>query len=987
MTNVYQTTDAEASPAEPLCFLCAYSAHPCQIAQVEGTLIGARVEQRQAAQTGHTRARSVPVIGVRTDDGARVRVNLGPEHVGLVSRLAALTDEARQLVRLRVWHLAQGKANPPAPGQDPFRVALALPESLVVVAPDLLLNITDLSQGDYCVRQEVLHEMFPGTHGGAAVRGTLIHNIFKERLKDPTSTTEILLEDGLHAAVVALAEAGTTENEVRTEVAPHLAALDAWYARQGKALDPQHVRAESFLLAPELGLKGRLDILWADGADRRLLELKTGKPGNEPPKLEHRWQVYGYHALLAARGTGAQRLPGATLLYSSTSDVATAFGIPAKLHDMQRVMALRNELALVRVTGRVPAPPGGNKCARCMLHPRCAEASALLGWEAPPGDAPLRQDDRTAKWFRHWWSLQRLEGRAAEAQTHALWQQSAAERIAAGSAIQLTETLGMRPDDRNRHEWIYTFRCANASELREGDEVLLSEGDPVLGQVVSGAILRISNDRLEVWAREQIDHPTLLDRYTADVMNRRMQHNLTRWLHGDAHRQKLVRGEVTPRFDHDAPPFNLEATRGLNAEQADAVVRALTMKDYLLIQGPPGTGKTNVIAAITQALLARGYRVALAAYTNQATDTMLRRLVLNGITNVVRLGHELSAAPEVRDYRLLPQTRARTGQEHPSAEEVRRTMRAAPVVAATVATWSAEAHEVEATMPLFDVVIIDEASQLTVPAALGALRWGRRFILVGDSRQLPPLVQSEAAKLGGLGASLFDALRERATENDLIALKRQYRMHADICAFPSQQFYGGRLIADGSVATATLPITPARYEAILDPARPLVWVDVMPQDGGQSAKLNEAEARVAAALAHALADSGLDPSEIGIIAPFRAQVAHIRHLAEDLVRRGATIDTVDRFQGGERAAIILSLVIATPPGEGSPVSGFLDEPRRLNVGLTRARQKLIILGHRPALEAMPLLHALAEHCANKVRWDGPTPSPSGGGSGSEGMSS
>ena len=241
---------------------------------------------------------------------------------------------------------------------------------------------------------------------------------------------------------------------------------------------------------------------------------------------------------------------------------------------------------------------------------------------------------------------------------------------------------------------------------------------------------------------------------------------------------------------------------------------------------------------------------------------------------------------------------------------------------------------------------------------------------MGDEKQLPPLVQSVAAQAAGLGTSLFESLLATAPHDASVALRRQYRMHEAISAFPSQQCYGGKLVADPSVAHATLTITPTRYAAILDPTQPLVWVEVAPNAAPTTPKLNEAEAQAAAALALALAASGVDPHEIGVIAPFRAQVARIRQLASTLVEDGATIDTVDRFQGGERAAIILSLVAATPPPPDSPLATFLGDARRLNVALTRARHKMIVLGHQAALNHLPMLRDLAAHCAgNVVHWE------------------
>jgi len=234
-----------------------------------------------------------------------------------------------------------------------------------------------------------------------------------------------------------------------------------------------------------------------------------------------------------------------------------------------------------------------------------------------------------------------------------------------------------------------------------------------------------------------------------------------------------------------------------------------------------------------------------------------------------------------------------------------------------------------------------------------------------------PLVQSEAAKANGLGTSLFETLVKTASTDACIRLRRQYRMHADICAFPSQQFYADALVADGSVATQTLNVAIDNQSLLLQPDYPLLWCDVPPLPT-LVPKLNDAEAKVAAQLAQQFVALGLKPEQIGIIAPFRSQVARIRQYAQSLNEGGMTVDTVDRFQGGERDVIILSLVAAESVTAGSPLATFLNDSRRLNVALTRARQKLIILGHASALTSLPLLQALVEHCRTRnifIQWE------------------
>jgi DNA replication ATP-dependent helicase Dna2 len=394
--------------------------------------------------------------------------------------------------------------------------------------------------------------------------------------------------------------------------------------------------------------------------------------------------------------------------------------------------------------------------------------------------------------------------------------------------------------------------------------------------------------------------------------------NLWRWLSTEPRLRALVRGEAPPALAADDEDLTID---GFNPEQKLAVRRALAARDFLLIQGPPGTGKTRVVAEIVRQLAARGRRVLVAAFTNQAVDNVLTRLAVDGFHDFVRLGHELSVAPALRRYRLAARAEAAHRAEGMAApvdsgdghgvepERMRAALVSAPVVASTTATWSAERYDEGGPALEFDVAVVDEASQLTVPALLGALRFARRFVLVGDERQLPPLVVSAEAAAGGLARSLFAQLHERWGERASVRLVRQYRMHPAICAFPSQEFYGGQLVTDGPAQTALLALEPHPsdgMEAVLAPERPLVFVDVPAGVASANAKSSQAQAHVVRRLVLGLRQRGAAAEHIGVIAPFRAQVAAIRTLLAASGELGVTVDTVDRFQGGEREAIVLA---------------------------------------------------------------------------------
>jgi DNA replication ATP-dependent helicase Dna2 len=929
------------------------------------------VEGRIVALAPPVNRDAEPTIRLALESGALAWITLNEQAKSLVQALRTMRPETWRGLRLRVFHLTQAAPVPAdaleAYNEQPlaFRV---LPEGVAILEPDLLLNITDINNAEYCARQYPLRRMIPSPPNAPTLRGTLIHRAFADMLKSGDTQIEPHLKRALRQQAVDLALRQITYAQMREDAEPHLRALASWYAKQRETLwrsQPQ-LRAETFLLAPEVGLKGRLDFLMSDEYGGSLLELKTGELKSQPPKREHRWQVYGYHTLLAARGRASKGPRAATLLYSGAPGRAEAYGIPFTTRDLRRVLELRNLLALIHVTGRAPSPPGGKTCGRCMLRCECGRMSGLLGWESPPideGDERETADD--TGWYARWQELLRLEARAAEEESAALWTRSQSQRRAEGSALGGLRQEGA-PRQTERGEWEYDFACEHTSELREGDAILLSGGDPVRGEVVTGTILRLSEHGLTVWTPERISNPALIDRYESEITHDRTTRNLWRWLDAEPQLRALVSGERAPAFD--SLPELIEPASALNEEQLEATRRALAAEDYLLVQGPPGTGKTSVVAEIARQAIARGKRIGLAGFTNQAVDNALRRIIASGERNLVRLGHEYGVAEDIRPYRLVERASHGAGREElPDLIRIRETLAQAALVASTAATWASESYDGVGEPLRFDLALIDEATQLTVPALVGALRFARRFVLIGDTRQLPPLARSEEAAEEGLKRSLFEALWERHGAVAGVTLTRQYRMHPIICAFPSETFYDGALVADGEARTATLELNLPPKDAsaaVLDPTRPLVFVDVRLADGAlePASKASASQADVVRKLVLALRRAGLPAEEIGVIAPYRAQVAAIRQRLAQAGETHITIDTVDRFQGAERQVILLSFGGTPVEGTGRGGRDFLADARRLNVALTRARRKLILVGNRARLAAAPLLSDLIHHC-------------------------
>jgi predicted DNA helicase len=275
------------------------------------------------------------------------------------------------------------------------------------------------------------------------------------------------------------------------------------------------------------------------------------------------------------------------------------------------------------------------------------------------------------------------------------------------------------------------------------------------------------------------------------------------------------------------------------------------------------------------------------------------------------------------------------------AQIIRRILESADVVLATNSMVGSEAME----GVLFDRAVIDEGSQQMEPSTLLPLLRAPRAVIAGDHRQLPPTVVSEESRLR---RSLFERLMERKDVPSRM-LRRQYRMHPRIMEFPNRLMYGGLLEAAPETAERRLPLRRWRSD-LLDPARPALFVD-LPGSERRAPRSHSYENPVEAEMigswtAELVEEGGVDPGQIGVITPYLAQARRIRRLLEERGIDGVEVRSVDGFQGREKEVILLSFVRANPEGN----IGFVADARRLNVAMTRARSKLIMVGSRETLE-------------------------------------
>ena len=407
--------------------------------------------------------------------------------------------------------------------------------------------------------------------------------------------------------------------------------------------------------------------------------------------------------------------------------------------------------------------------------------------------------------------------------------------------------------------------------------------------------------------------------------------------HGRDNVFPVLFGEVESGLDqgvYDEVMDSLEQfDSGMDSAQIDAVAEALASDPFHLIQGPPGTGKTFTLARLVEQLAGEGHRVLVTGFTH--------RSIHNALSKIRQL---LDAKfPVVKISRIMPTEDASVSvYENLGKSGLDRHSGAYVIGATPFALFSSRLDTVH-----FDSAVLDETSQLTLPAAILAMMRSDRWFFFGDHRQLPPvslLHQTNPAE-----ASVFARLTHQKAPT---TMNTTYRLNKPLCLWPSEQFYQGELVSANPGHRLALKQPPQTYRQLLAPDPSLVRMEIT----SSSAKSrNDEEADHAAEIILSLLDSGIPPEEIGVVTPFRAQASCIRTLLRGVrfsarfpdVWKKIVVDTVDRFQGQEREIILYSFA-SSDHSFLRKLGDFLYQPARLNVAATRARTKVILL-HSPEL--------------------------------------
>ncbi|BAF15608.2 Os04g0588200 [Oryza sativa Japonica Group] len=891
-------------------------------------------------------------------------------------------------------------------------------KNLVIVHPELLISGTRVASSFHCPRRSVLDDRLKSNeYSTSALIGTLLHQVFQAGLLEDVPSTQFLEQQAkevLLKNIESLYACGASESNTLKTLIEAVPKILNWYKCFMKVSKCNNVNfgqiegqktvgvvevmdIEEMAWAPRYGLKGIIDAsirsrVSCNGSsyDRVMpLEFKTGKGTSGQTAVEHTAQVILYTLLMTERYLNKDIDLG--LLYYLHTD--QTLGIKVKRSDLIGLIMRRNELAteILKASISQSFPPmiqahGGNA------------ATSGLGDLFDNLVNHLTVAHHT--FLKHWDRLIDLEARVSQVKKKEIFQphhSNTGSRHSSPSYFVLDVTNGHSIDSSGKSKrYIYTFlrqklqpeTADQPGEHVESVDFSLKCGDSVVLSTKSGRIavangyirdlsrahitvslprrLRLpgSNSLLEqgdlqceVW---RIDKDESVSSFAT------MRLNLVQLFAENpqnSHLRKLIVDLEAPRFDsggllsQDPALSYIQSLPNLNNDQQRSLHKILAAKDYALILGMPGTGKTYTMVHAVKSLLMRGESILLTSYTNSAIDNLLMKLKAEGV-DFLRIGRHEAVHPDVKGHCL-------STTDIQSVDAVKARMEQVQVVGVTCLGIY---HPLLAHKK-FDTCIMDEAGQITLPVSLGPLMLATKFVLVGDHYQLPPLVQSSEARENGMGVSLFWRLSE-AHPQAISALRCQYRMSSGIMELSNSLIYGNRLSCGSlEIANAKLKLSgrgPVRLKLkeILNPDRAVVFAntDEVPAFEAKEHRTvnNPTEALIVSWITNELLKRGVAQDGVGIITPYNAQA----NLIQQHVDASVEVHTIDKYQGRDKECIIVSFVRSNGNTRASG-SSLLGDWHRINVVLTRAKKKLIMVGSAATLSTIPLLRLMIEKVAER----------------------
>ena len=852
--------------------------------------------------------------------------------------------------------------------------------STLVLEPEQILDVTEVAEcitpsGDF-PSLAILRSLQPRTSSVAALRGSLINSAFDVMVHSPTLLDDEVLQHVLRTKTLALASVGSYSaivEDVKSSFSKLRAMLKVWEAYD--------IVVEPHVISSTVGLQGRFDILLTNAATNHveIVELKSGSAPKRN-RDNHAAQISAYACLYELIGDGKNAKCSLWYLTDNITPLRLLEPDTIKAY-LQRVIRTRNQIVAFR---------------HHLEHRDFSALKKLNGSSLRNAGIAAAFEDRFATTYQQadvlsrtsmqawlsWLLREQMEVLSGDQQgrsTADLWRKSYVEKSDSPTVLLDLRAIESKSDPERMHVYFESPKCIDNTALRYGDLVFVHKksttNDPDLAStylLFKGTVQHIEEYGVMVSLRnKQVEWGELFS--TLWIMEqevtisglRTITGSLFWFLSATEERRHAILGCRPPQFG--AVP---RVSRGtLTEQQQDVVQQALSATDWFLVQGPPGTGKTSkVLRSIISELVsakagsstvsskphemshgnvAESERVLVLAYTNRAVNeicTVLHDVLPQG--SFYRHGTSSGIDVSLRSVSLPHMA------DGMQPEAISKMIANARCIVSTI-------HAVHSQPEIFSfgkftTAVVDEASQVLDVQLAGILAQVSRHILIGDHKQLPPVVAQDDTRLtvnspllasvgiSTLGQSIFERLANLCEQNGwkgaLAMLEHQGRMHNDVMQFASHTFYNQKLQC----------IAPWQRNP-----SPLPWINRIPRRFiFFDVALVSDEAVLAVELAVYIVACAQERNEeysVGIITPFRVQNRRVINLLPDHLRAEIMVDTVERFQGSQRDVIIYATSVSTQQEFDSIRSDSSGVDRKLNVAATRARHQFVMIGNRSVL--------------------------------------
>ncbi|MDA8692920.1 AAA domain-containing protein [Saprospiraceae bacterium] len=887
----------------------------------------------------------------------------------------------------------------------------------IVLDPDFLIGVTSISEcyeaTGYTSLKYLSRKLIASEMSVHMLVGNIVNYYLDELINEPTVKFESLLSETFKMSPVFFAAMSDHDlKELISKVKTHFYNLQRVVTDDlaHSSIDKEQSYLEPSFFSNEYGIQGRLDLYHfvPEKSQSDIVELKSGKlfkTNSYGLNNNHYLQTLLYDLIIESVYKGKVKSNN-YILYSALDKQNLRYA-PKIRNQQLDAIRLRNEIiALEHILSHLHED-GYRKFLDFLDPKKLDESFHFLRRDAGVYYKALKElDELELTYYTHFVGFVSREYRLSKTGEHgvhrsnglaSLWLDSLKEKQ---ESFRVLSFLLIYKNDSNSDDPCISLTYSDASNklcrFRPGDIVIFyphnEHGESALrNQVFKSTIIEISQTevRIRLRARQknfEVFENNKLWHLEGDVLDggfNQQLHSLYHFIKATKQRRSLLLGLQAPTVPHEESQYNYI---GLTNNQLAVIRAAIISPDYYLIWGPPGTGKTSIVI---RSLLDYYYNytelnVLLLAYTNRAVDEICNAITEPSDGKYIRIGSRYSTHPDYKKHLL-----SELSKDVNNRKELLQLFEKNRVFVSTVSSYVGK-KEIK-KLKNFDVVIIDEASQLLEPMIIGLLSSAKKFILIGDHKQLPAVVaqsdkkaytsnsfMNEKLGINDLRISLFERLYKQSQKAgwnwSIGALMLQGRMHFDIVKYISEQFYEGQLKILPHVRRLSSPCafkTETEKGKLLTDNR-MLFVDT-PVDYNISEKTNDKEAALVIDIIlqwkqiYNENKKSLHNLSIGVITPFRAQIALIKKMLADYpdIENLITVDTIERYQGGARDIIVFSMAV-NHANALDRMSNVSEEgiDRKLNVALTRAKEHIVILGSRNVLAHNKEYTKLIEFCNN-----------------------